>query len=442
MNNSISQHFTFGSLLRFAFPTTVMMIFMSLYTMVDGFFVSRYVGPDALSAINIVYPMMGVTIGMGVMLGTGGSAIISRLLGQGKQEAAARHFTRITVFGLLLGLVFSGTALLSITPIIQYLGASERLLPYCTDFLSVLLPFLPGALLQVMFGILFVTAGKPKIGLYLILIAGILNGILDYTFIVLLNMGISGAAWATATGYLVTPVFALFYFAKPRTNLYFVKHTLNFKMILKSCINGSSEMVSNLAGSVITWLMNLTMMHFAGESGVAAVTVVLYTQFIFTSIFLGFSNGVAPVIGYNHGSKNVEQLQKIFKMSVQTIGIFSILMIVLAFLMAGPVVSIFLPKGTETYTITYHGYLLFSISYLFAGINIFASSLFTALSNGKVSAQISFARTFLFTVANIIVLSLIFGINGLWLAVPLAEVSSLILALAYVKKFRLTYLYY
>jgi len=442
MNNSISQHFTWKSLLRFAFPTTILMIFMSLYTMVDGFFVARFVGPDALSAINIVYPLIGVTIGMGVMLGTGGSALISNLLGQGKHRDAVQNFTRISIFALLLGLVFSGISLLFIDPIMVFLGASERLLPYCKDFLSVLLPFLPAALLQVMFGTLFVTAGKPKIGLCLILISGLLNGFLDYAFIVVLNMGISGAAWATATGYLITPVFALFYFAKPRTNLYFVKHTVDLNVIFKSCINGSSEMVSNLAGSVIAWLMNLTMMHFAGESGVAAVTVVLYTQFIFTSIFLGFSNGVAPIISYNHGSKNVKQLQSIFKICMQTIVVFSILMIVLAFLMAGPVVSIFLPKGSESYLITYHGYLLFSISYLFAGINIFTSSLFTALSNGKASAQISFARTFLFTVVNILGFSLIFGMNGLWMAVPIAEISTLVLAFIYVKKFRLTYLYY
>lgn len=442
MDNSISQHFTWKSLLRFAFPTTIMMIFMSLYTMVDGFFVARFVGPDALSAINIVYPLIGVAIGLGVMLGSGGSAIISRLLGQKKHKEAAQNFTRISIFALLLGLGFSGISLVFIDPLMMFLGASERLLPYCRDFLSVLLPFLPAALLQVMFGTLFVTAGKPKIGLCLTLFAGLLNGVLDYVFIVVLNMGVSGAAWATSAGYLITPVFALFYFTKQRTDLYFAKHTFDYKVLLESCVNGSSELVINLAGSVIAWLMNLTMMRFAGESGVAAVTVVLYTQFIFTSIFLGFSNGVAPIIGFNHGSRNVEQLQRIFKICIQTISIFSIIMVVLAFVMAGPIVSVFLPKGTEAYTITYHGYLIFSISYLFAGINIFTSALFTALSNGKVSVQISFARTFLFTVGNILGFSMLFGINGLWIAVPLAEISTLILAIMVVKRFRVTYLYY
>ncbi|MGV8905762.1 MAG: MATE family efflux transporter [Acetobacterium sp.] len=306
MNNSISQNFTWKSLLRFAFSTTIMMIFMSLYTMIDGFFVARFVGPDALAAINIVYPVIGVAIGLGVMLGSGGSAIISRLLGQKKHQEAAQNFTRISLFALFLGLGFSGISLLFIDPLLIFLGASERLMPYCQDFLSVLLPFLPALLLQVMLGVLFVTAGKPKLGLCLTLFAGLLNGFLDYLFIVVLNMGISGAAWATSTGYLITPVFALFYFAQKKTDLYFARHSFDYKVILETCINGSSELVINFAGSVIAWLMNLTMMRFAGESGVAAVTVVLYTQFIFTSIFLGFSNGVAPIIGYNHGSQNIE----------------------------------------------------------------------------------------------------------------------------------------
>ena len=278
MSHSISQNFNGRTLLKFAFPTIIMMVFMSMYTMVDGFFVSRFVGADALSAINIVYPLIGLVVGMGIMLGTGGSAVIARQLGLGQAQEARKNFTRILVFGLILGILFTIVSMVFLEPLLKLLGSSERLMGYCREYMIILLPFMAVQMLQTILGVLFVTAGKPNLGLGLTILSGLANMILDYIFIAVLDWGIGGAALATAVGYSIMPVYAFFYFLKPRTELFLVKASFQGEVLWESCLNGSSEMVSNLAASVITWLMNLLMMHFAGEDGVAAVTVVLYTQ--------------------------------------------------------------------------------------------------------------------------------------------------------------------
>lgn len=442
MSSSIGQRFTFGSLLRFAFPTIVMMVCMSLYTMVDGFFVSRFVGSNALAAVNISYPLIGIVVGVGVMLGTGGSAVIANQMGQGRACQARENFTRILVFGFLFGVVLSGIMMVFLDPLLRFLGASEALMPYCQQYMWVLLPFMAPQILQLTLGVFFVTAGKPKLGLWLTILAGVLNMVLDYVFIAKLQMGIAGAAWATAAGYLVIPVFGLFYFLKPRTELYFVKHKFSRQVILSSCGNGSSEMVSSLANSVITWLMNLVMLRFAGEDGVAAVTVVLYTQFLFSAIYLGFANGVAPVLSFNYGKGDIEQLKRLFSICLRVIGICSVLMVAAAMVLADPIVSLFLERGTRAHELTYYGYLLYSVNYLFAGVNIFASGLFTALGDGKVSAQISFVRTCGFTVVAILAFSYLWQETGLWLSTPAAEAATLLMALYFFKKNRKHYHYY
>lgn len=441
MSHSISQNFNGRTLLKFAFPTIIMMVFMSMYTMVDGFFVSRFVGADALSAINIVYPLIGLVVGMGIMLGTGGSAVIARQLGLGQAQEARKNFTRILVFGLILGILFTIVSMVFLEPLLKLLGSSERLMGYCREYMIILLPFMAVQMLQTILGVLFVTAGKPNLGLGLTIMSGLANMILDYIFIAVLDWGIGGAALATAVGYSIMPVYAFFYFLKPRTELFLVKASFQGEVLWESCLNGSSEMVSNLAASVITWLMNLLMMHFAGEDGVAAVTVVLYTQFFFTAVFLGFSNGVAPVISYNYGSRNKKQLQTVFRICMKSMILCSFLMTGASILLAKPLVGLFLPGGTSASELTYQGYLLYSINYLFAGMNIFVSSLFTALSNGKISAMISMVRTFGFTVTGILLFSWLWEINGLWLAVPAAECATLILALYQVKKYKRVYEY-
>jgi len=291
-----------------------------------------------------------------------------------------------------------------------------------------ILAFYSVSVVQVLFQTLFVTAGKPHFGLWLNVGSGIANIFFDYLFIVVMDMGIAGAAWGTVSSFLIGGLPPLWYFAKPRASLYFVKPKWDGKVILASILNGSSEMVTSSAMAVTTFLFNLAMMKFLGQDGVAAITIVLYAQFLFSSAYMGFSNGVAPIFSYIYGNQNIPRLQKMFKMCVKIILISSVVVSVFSFFMATPTIAIFTPKETSTYEITRHGYHIFAWNFLFAGINIFASSFFTALSNGKVSAAISFLRTFFFVTVCILFLPRVFGIDGIWLAVPIAEGLTSILA--------------
>ncbi|WP_352400243.1 MATE family efflux transporter [Anaerotignum sp.] len=428
MQNELAKDYNLSSLLRFTFPTITMLVFIATYTIVDGIFVSRYVGTDALSAINIVFPLINIMIGVGIMLGTGGSAVIGRKLGENKIDEARRSFTLITIFTAFLGIILSGVCFTFITPLSRFLGANDILLPYCIDYGRVLLAFYSVSVVQVLFQTLFVTAGKPHFGLWLNVGSGIANIFFDYLFIVVLDMGIAGAAWGTVSSFLMGGLPPLWYFAKPRASLYFVKPKWDGKVILASILNGSSEMVTSSAMAVTTFLFNLAMMRYLGQDGVAAITIVLYAQFLFSSAYMGFSNGVAPIFSYIYGNQNIPRLQKMFKMCVKVILVSSVVISVFSFFMATPTIAIFTSKETSTYEITRHGYHIFAWNFLFAGINIFASSFFTALSNGKVSATISFLRTFFFVTVCILFLPYIFDIDGIWLAVPIAEGLTSILA--------------
>ncbi|MBS6194973.1 MAG: MATE family efflux transporter [Clostridiales bacterium] len=434
MSNSIAKDFKFFSLLRFAFPTMIMMIFMSLYTIVDGIFISRLIGTDALSAANIVYPVISLVIAVGVMLATGGSAIIAKKLGEGQETEARRDFSFILLVGLLVGIISMAAGNAFIEPIVRILGATDALLDYSIDYLSVLLYLAPACILQLLFQTFFVTAGKPMIGLLLTIGGGIANMVLDYVFMGPMEMGIKGAALATGIGQLIPTVVGILYFTFVRQSLYIVKPRFSGTVLKESCLNGSSEMVTNLSNAVITYLFNIMMLKFLGEPGVAAITIVLYGQFLFNALYMGFSMGVAPVISFNHGGNNEKLLQRIFKICIGFIGGVSIAITVLALIFSPVVVEIFTPKGTETYEIASTGNLLFSINYLFAGLNIFASSMFTAFSDGKTSAIISFVRTFGLIVINILLLPYLIGVNGIWLAVPIAEFMCAFLSVYYFYK--------
>lgn len=441
MENDISKEFTLSSLLKFTLPTILMLVFISTYTIVDGIFVSRFVGTSALSAMNIVFPLINILIGLGVMLGTGGSAIIGRRLGEGKEEEARSAFTLVTVFGIVTGLVISILCLLFIKPLSIFLGADENLLPYCVEYGRVMMAFYTISVVQTMFQNLFITAGKPNLGLWLNVVAGLSNILFDYIFIVRMDMGIVGAAWGTVSGFIVGGIPALVYFTKPRTVLYFVKPKWNGKTISHTLLNGSSEMVTSGAMAVTTFLFNLTMMELLGEDGVAAITIVLYAQFLFGSAYLGFASGAAPIFSYNYGNRNTTQLKSLFKMCIGIILLSSVVCFAFSYLMAVPTISIFTPQETNTYAITLHGYKIFVWNFLFAGINIFASSFFTALSNGKVSAAISFLRTFVFVAGSIILLPKFLGINGIWLAIPVAEAVTVLIAISFLAANRKYYHY-
>ena len=441
MSNSIAKDFKFFSLLRFALPTMVMMIFMSLYSIVDGIFISRLLGTNALSAANIVYPVISIVFAVGIMLSTGGSALIAKKLGEGKDREAREDFSFLTLVSFLFGIAILLIGNIFIEPIVRALGSTDALLPYCVDYLSVSLLLAPAAMLQMMFQTFFVTAGKPLIGLMLTISGGVANMILDYLFMGPFNMGISGAALATGIGKPIPPVIGLFYFLFTRHSLYLTKPVVRFQVLKESCFNGSSEMVTNLSTAVVTYLFNITMLKFLGEPGVAAITIVLYGQFLFNALYMGFSMGVAPVISYNHGSQNLPLLKRIFKICIGFISISSILITIMALVSSPVIVEIFTPIGSATYDIAKTGFFLFSINYIFAGINIYSSSMFTAFSDGKVSALISFVRTFVLIVLNILLLPYLIGVNGVWLAVPAAEFMTLFLSVYLFYKKRDVYHY-
>lgn len=441
-HNGIAQEFNLISLLRFVAPTVVMLVFMSLYQMVDAVFVSKFVGENALSALNIVYPFPSIVIAVSIMLATGGSAIIARNMGEGKEKEAKENFSFIVLVGAVIGVAIATAGILFIEPLIYMLGATPSLYDYCYEYLFILVLSVPLSVFQMLFQSFFVTAGKPHLGLTLTVLGGVSNIVLDYVFIVLCGFGVSGAALATSIGYSIPGLFGLIYFAVSRKGtLYFVKPVFRWGVLFKCCINGSSEMVNNLAVAVTTFLFNVLMLKYAGEAGVAAITIVLYAQFLMTSAFMGFSSGIAPVVSFNYGSGNVRQLKKIFKISVWVIAVVSAAVFVIAETCSDVVIMVFTPAGSEVFGLTKYGFAIFSFSFLCTGMNIFASALFTAFSNGKISAILSFLRTFVFLTACLLFLPLFWGVDGIWLAVPVAEVMALFVSVYYLVRLKKVYQY-
>lgn len=441
MNQSLSRNFTFGSLILFALPTTIMMIIMSLYTIVDGIFISRFVSTNALSSLNIVYPLINVAMGIGIMLSTGSNAIVARKMGQGDQEGARKTFTSIVVLNLLLGAVMGLLGTIFSVSLSRMMGASELLLADCVSYLRWQMAFVPALMLQILFQMFFVTEGRPGIGLFLTLLSGICNVVLDYVLIVTLQLGIAGAAIATVAGYMASAVVGLIYFSVFRRSLWFVPFRFCAREIFETCINGSSEMVSNLASGIITFLFNLLMMYYAGEDGVAAITIIQYSQFLLNALYMGFSQGISPVIGFNYGSQNHHQLKQVFRTALIFIGTTSIAVFLFAELAGSLIVGIFALPGTAVYEMARHGFTIFAVSFLFSGLNIFSSALFTSLSNGRISAIISFIRTFVLIIASLSILPLILGLDGIWLAIPIAEAGATVMCLKYLKRNRSLYHY-
>lgn len=437
MSTSINQNFTPKTLLKFAMPSSIMMIFMSCYTIVDGIFVSRFVGSNALSSVNIVYPVAGIVIAVATMLATGGNAIISNYLGQGKPKESREFMSQFIVIGLLLSLLIMVLTLIFLTPICRVLGATDDLLSDCQIYLKILILFSPACMLQTFFQSFFVTAGRPHLGLFLMIGAGILNGVLDYLLIVPMHMGIGGAAIATGLGQSLPAVVGIFFFFSRRTDLYFTPFKFNLKIIGEACYNGSSEMVSQLSNSIVTFLFNIILIRLAGASGVAAITILLYGQFLFNAFYLGFSIGVSPVIGFQYGAGQKEKLRSTYRIIMMFTCISSVMIVILSILCSRPIVSIF-TKDPDTFRLASEGFRIFAINFLFSGINIISSGLFTALSNGKISAIISFSRTLLFLVICLFVFPEFLGITGVWIAVPVAEFLTLLLCIRMHRKYFLS----
>ena len=439
--NPLSQDFTIKSLLKFAYPTILMMLFMGLYTVIDTIFVARFANTNALSALNIVCPVINLTVGLGTMLATGGSAVIARKMGAGEQKRAAQDFTLIISAGVLSGLLITVLGTVLIDRIIRGLGASDILFPYCKEYLFTLLLFTPASILQVLFQNLIVTAGRPGIGMALGVSAGIANILLDYIFMVPFQMGVKGAAFGTGIGYIIPAAIGLWFFSAAKSNLRFRKPAIDFSVLAESCTNGFSEMVSQAAAAVTTFLFNRVMMELLGENGVAAITIIIYTQFLLSAVFIGFSMGVAPVISYNYGKQDEKQLRNVFSICMRFIVVVSVSVFAAAFLFGSPLVGIFAEKGTSVYEIARNGFLIFPFSFLFCGLNIFTSAIFTALSNGKLSAILSFLRTFGLITVLLLILPALLGVTGVWLAVPAAELITMIVAIVFLNQNREKYHY-
>ncbi len=427
--NKIATEFTFAGLLRYAFPSTIMMLFISSYTIVDGLFVARFVSTDALSALNIIYPLQQIFGSVGFMVATGGSALVGAMLGQKKDREASRTFSLLTIAIVSFIIVAAIIVCIFTEPLVKLLGADDVLLPYGVAYVRIFLVFAPAQILQFIFQSFFITAGKPTLGLATTLAAGAFNIVFDYIFIVPLNLGIEGAALATGLGSCIPAIAGLIFFIKNKNGIHFSVPLPAFWPIKKACTNGSSEMVTNLSGAVTTLVFNLLMMRYAGSDGVASLTAVLYAQFVFVALFIGFSMGVAPVISYHFGAENKSYLKKIQYMCFSFIIGSSIVMFLLAFFGSNLVANAFAQKGSAVNDMISFGMRLFSFSFLFSGVNIFASSHFTALSDGKTSALISFSRTFVFILLGVVLMTSLFQMNGMWLSIPFAELMATLLVI-------------
>lgn len=441
MSQAIGQRFSPFTLLKFAFPSMVMMVFMSCYTIIDGIFISRYLGDHALSSVNIVYPAINILLAVGIMLATGGSAVVAKKMGEGRTQEAREDFSLIVAAGVTASVLLLVLTLLFLEPICRLLGANDLLLSHSISYLGMVMLFAPACMLQSLFQLFYVTAGKPHIGLILTISGGIANAVLDYVFLSPMGMGIEGAALATGIGQLIPAVFGVIYFFYEKKELYFAKFALRFQTLLDASSNGSSEMVSNLSNAVITYLFNIIMMRLVGESGVAAITILLYAQFLFNALYLGFSMGVAPVFSFHYGAGNEGELRNIYKISQWFVVLSSILIAGISFLSSEWIVRIFVSAGSQTYELAVIGFSIFSIAFLFSGFNIYSSALFTSLSDGKTSALISFIRTFGFILLSLMTLPALFGVNGVWMAIPAAEFLTLFLSVFFHRKKRHIYHY-
>lgn len=428
-NISISDHFTTRRLLRYALPTIVMMIATSIYSVVDGVFVSNFVGKTPFAAINLIYPAFMIIGAIGFMMGAGGSALVAKIIGEGDHPKANRTFSLVAYTTLSLGIIFSILCLIFLEPIAVWFGAEGEILGDCLRYGKLLLIGMPFFLLQGMFQPFMVAAERPSLGLKVSLAAGFTNILLDYLFIVVFDWGLEGAALATSSSQIVAGVVPLVYFLRPNGSLLHLGKTRwDGKALLKTCTNGSSEMVSNISASVVVVLYNAQLLKHIGEDGVAAYGVIGYVLFIFIAVFLGYSTGCAPIVSYNYGAKRHDELRGVVRRSIRIIVFLSVGLTILAELLSAPLARLFVGYDAGLFELTCRALRIYSLSFLLCGLNIYASSLFTALNNGLISAIISFARTIIFECGAVIVIPLLMGIDGIWWAISFAEGGALIMS--------------
>ena len=443
MKIQLSEHFTYNKLLRFVFPSIVMMIFTSIYSVVDGLFVSNFVGKTALASINLILPFLMGLSALGFMIGTGGSAIVAKTLGEGDPKRANSYFSMLVYVTAIGGIILALLGMLLVPSVASFLGAEGELLSNCILYGRISFISMPAFMLQNVFQSFFVTAEKPKLGLAVIITAGVTNMILDLLFVGILGFGLAGAAVATVCGEMIGGLFPVFYFSRKNSSLLRLGKTqFNGRILMQTCVNGSSELMTNLSSSIVNSLYNIQLMKFAGENGVAAYAAIMYVNFIFIAIFLGYSIGSAPIISYHYGAGNHGELKNLYKKSLQLVGSWGILLFVLAQLLATPLAKLFVGYDSTLLAMTQTGFRIYSLVYLINGFNIFGSSFFTALSNGVVSAVISFLRTLVFQIGAVFILPIVFGgINGIWSSVTVAELLTLCITITFFVRQRRKYHY-
>ncbi len=442
MNIQLSEHFTYRKLLSFTFPSVVMLVFTSVYGVVDGFFVSNFVGKTSFTAVNFIMPFLMILGSVGFMFGTGGGALIAKPLGEGKEKKARDLFSMIVYVSFACGVFLAVFGILFVRPIASLLGAKGQLLEDCVTYGRIILAALPAYVLQYEFQCLFATAGKPSLGLYVTVAAGVTNMVLDALFVAVFRWGIPGAAGATAISQCVGGVIPLIYFACPNKSLLKIGRTQFLgRELLKACGNGSSELMSNISMSIVSMLYNVQLLKYAGEDGVAAYGVLMYVSMIFLAVFIGYSVGTAPVIGYQYGAKNHGELKSLRKKSLVLIGIFALIMFAGAYLLASPLSKLFVGYDKGLLALTIRGFSIFSFCFLFSGFAIFGSSFFTALNNGLISASIAFLRTLVFQIAAVLILPLFWGVDGIWLSIVAAEVMAVVVTVFFLKGQREKYGY-
>ena len=442
MEIKISDHFTYRKLLRFVFPSIIMMIFTSIYGVVDGLFISNFVGKTPFAAVNIVLPVIMIFVTVGFLFGTGGSALVAQALGAKKDRRANEIFSMLTYVLIAVSLVMTVIAELTLPFFIRVLGASEAMKPYALLYGRVLTLGLMPYCLQNFYQALFVTAGKPRLGLCITVLAGVTNMVGDYLTMGVWHMGVQGAAAATALSACVGGVLPLLYFSRPNSSsLQLVKARPSRRVLAKTCANGSSEMMTNISSSIVNMLYNLQLMHYAGEDGVSAYGVIMYVNFIFISFFIGYSIGSAPIVSYHYGAGNNDELHNMFQKSLRLIAVFAVVMTASAVLLAPVLSKIFVGYDKTLWELTVRAFTIYSISFLIMGFNVYASSFFTSLGNGLISALISFMRTLVFQIINVFLLPALFGIDGIWWAVTAAELMTLCVSIFCLRKYKGKYGY-
>ena len=443
MKIQLSEHFTYNKLLRFVFPSIVMMVFTSIYSVVDGLFVSNFVGKTALASINLILPFLMGLSALGFMIGTGGSAIVAKTLGEGDPKRANSYFSMLVYVTAIGGIILALLGMLLVPSVASFLGAEGELLSNCILYGRISFISMPAFMLQNVFQSFFVTAEKPKLGLAVIITAGVTNMILDLLFVGILGFGLAGAAVATVCGEMIGGLFPIFYFSRKNSSLLRLGKTqFNGRILMQTCVNGSSELMTNLSSSIVNSLYNIQLMKFAGENGVAAYAAIMYVNFIFIAIFLGYSIGSAPIISYHYGAGNDGELKNLYKKSLQLVGSWGILLFVLAQFLATPLAKLFVGYDSTLLAMTQTGFRIYSLVYIINGFNIFGSSFFTALSNGVVSAVISFLRTLVFQIGAVFILPIVFGgINGIWSSVTVAELLTLCITITFFVRQRRKYHY-